>query len=195
ADPLNQRAIFEEAGFFQVQFGQLWNGHPCCSFAIAEQFITRYPGSFAAMLRAALKGSAYSRGTTNRREIARKIAGPNYLNQPEIVVRQALTGRFADGLGNVVEIPDRVEFNPIPWHSMAIWMLTQLQRWGYVKGHVDYRQLAEQVFLLTDARKAMQQLGQAFPEQPYSRFDVMGKPFDAGRPEAYLNAFPVRRGA
>lgn len=195
ADPLNQRAIFEEAGFFQVQFGQLWNGHPCCSFAIAERFITQYPDSFAAMLRAALKGSAYSRGSTHRRDIARKISAPQYLNQPEIVVRQALTGRFADGLGNVLEIPDRVEFNPIPWHSMAIWMLTQLKRWGYVKGHVDYRQLAEQVFLLTDARKAMQQLGQEFPGQPYSRFEVMGTAFDAGKPEAYLKDLAARRGA
>ncbi len=195
ADPLNQRAVYEEAGFFQVQLGQLWNGHPCCSFAVAEGFIERHPNTYAALLRAALKGSAYARGSTHRREIAQKISTPNYLNQPEIVVRQALVGRFADGLGNVIEMPDRVEFNPIPWHSMAIWILTQLKRWGYVKGFVDYQALAEQVFLLTDARRAMQALGQDFPEQPYERFEVMGKLFDARQPEAYLNSFAVKRGA
>ena len=34
-------------------------------------------------------------------------------------------------------------------------MLTQMKRWGYVKGEVNYKQIAEQVFLLTDAKKQM----------------------------------------
>ncbi len=33
--------------------------------------------------------------------IAKSIATPNYLNQPETVILQALSGRFADGLGEV----------------------------------------------------------------------------------------------
>ncbi|MDO5103562.1 MAG: CmpA/NrtA family ABC transporter substrate-binding protein [Lautropia sp.] len=195
ADPLNQRAIFEEAGFFQLHMSQLWPGHPCCSFSVAERFITRHPNAFAAMLRAALKGSAYSRGGTHRREIARELARPHYLNQPEIVVRQALVGRFADGLGNVVEMPERVEFNPIPWESMAIWMLTQLKRWGYVKAEVDYAALARQVFLMTDAERAMKALGQPWPSTPYERFEVMGEPFDARDPTGYLQRISRRGGA
>lgn len=189
ADPLNQRAIFEEAGFFQLHMSQLWPGHPCCSFSVAERFITQHPNAFAALLRAALKGSAYARGGQNRRQIAREMARPQYLNQPEIVVRQALVGRFADGLGNVVEMPERVDFNPIPWESMAVWMLTQLRRWGYVKGEVDYAALAREVFLRTDAERAMKALGQTVPETPYQRFEVMGKVFDAREPNAYLQSF------
>ncbi|MDO4682694.1 MAG: CmpA/NrtA family ABC transporter substrate-binding protein [Lautropia sp.] len=189
ADPLNQRAVFEEAGFFQLHMSQLWHGHPCCSFSVAEPFIEQHPNAFAALLRAALKGSAYARGGEHRRAIARELARPQYLNQPEIVVRQALVGRFADGLGNVVDMPERVEFNPIPWDSMAIWMLTQLKRWGYVKGDVDYAALAKQVFLLTDAERAMKALGQPWPAHLYERFEVMGKPFDARSPQAYLRSF------
>ena len=50
-----------------------------------------------------------------------------------------LTGKFADGLGNVKNVPDRIDFDPFPWQSMAVWMLTQMKRWGYVKGDVDYK--------------------------------------------------------
>lgn len=189
ADPLNQRAIFEEAGFFHLAMSSLWNGHPCCSFGLSEKFITQNPNTYAALLRAVLQGSAYSRGQTHRRQIAKVISARNYLNQPEIVVRQALTGRFADGLGNVVEMPDRVEFDPLPWQGMAIWMLTQLKRWGYIQGDVDYPALARQVFLLTDARRAMQDLQQPIPDDPAGRFSVMGKPFDAAHPQAYLESF------
>ena len=38
-------------------------------------------------------------------------------------------------------------------------MLTQMKRWGYVKGEVNYKQIAEKVFLLTDAKKHMKALG------------------------------------
>ena len=71
------------------------------------------------------------------------------------MIAQVLTGKFADGLGNVKNVPDRADFDPMPWQSMAVWMLTQMKRWGYVKGDVNYKQIAEQVFLLTDAKKQM----------------------------------------
>ena len=70
-----------------------------------------------------------------------------------------LTGKFADGLGNVQNVPDRVDFDPIPWQTMAVWMLTQMKRWGYVKGDVNYKQIAEKVFLLTDAQQAHEGAG------------------------------------
>jgi nitrate/nitrite transport system substrate-binding protein len=109
------------------------------------------------------------------------------------VVAQVLTGKFADGLGNVRNVPDRADFDPIPWQSMAVWILTQMKRWGYVKGDVNYRQIAEQVFLLTDARKHMKALDQAAPEGQYPKFSVMGKEFDPFKPDAYLSSFSVRR--
>jgi nitrate/nitrite transport system substrate-binding protein len=52
------------------------------------------------------------------------------------VLEQVLTGKFADGLGNVKNVPDRADFDPFPWYSMAVWILTQMKRWGYVKGEV-----------------------------------------------------------
>ena len=127
--------------------------------------------------------------------MAKVIAPANYLNQPETVIEQVLTGRFADGLGNVRNVPDRADFDPFPWHSMAVWILTQMKRWGYVKGEVNYKQIAEQVFLVTEAKKRMAELDMKAPAQSYARFRVMGKEFDPMQPEKYLAGFKIRKAA
>src|SRR5690606_25454338 len=105
----------------------------------------------------------YSSKPEHREEIAKAIAPKNYLNQPETVITQVLTGKFADGMGNVVEAPQRIDFDPFPWHSMAVWILTQMKRWGYVEGDVDYKGIAEKVYLAAECREKMKELGYEAP--------------------------------
>jgi nitrate/nitrite transport system substrate-binding protein len=194
-DPFNQRAVFEEVGFIHLLTKDLWNGHPCCAFGTSAEFIRQNPNTFAALYRAVLTAAAMARKPENRELIAKVIAPPAYLNQPETVLAQVLTGTFADGLGSVRKVPDRADFDPIPWQSMAVWMLTQMKRWGYLKGEVNYRQIAEQVFLLTDARKTMKQLGMPVPDGAYPKITVMGKVFDPDRPDDYVKSFAIAKAA
>ncbi|WP_424858663.1 CmpA/NrtA family ABC transporter substrate-binding protein [Tepidimonas sp. HKU77] len=193
-DPFNQRAVFEEVGFIHLLTKELWNGHPCCAFGTSSEFIQQNPNTFAALFRAVLTAAAMAREAKNRELIAKVIAPTQYLNQPEIVLQQVLTGRFADGLGKVHNVPDRADFDPMPWQSMAVWMLTQMKRWGYIKGDVNYRQIAERVFLLTDARKHMKELRMPVTEGPgYRKHTIMGKEFDPAKPDEYLRGFAIRR--
>jgi nitrate/nitrite transport system substrate-binding protein len=194
-DPFNQRAVFEEVGFIHLLSKELWDGHPCCAFGLTAEFVQQNPNTFAALFRAVLGAARMARDPKHRPLIARVIAPQNYLNQPETVLEQVLTGRFADGLGAVRHVPDRVDFDPFPWHSMAIWMLTQMKRWGYVKGEVDYRRIAEEVFLATDARRHMQALEMKPPAQNLRKFSVMGREFDPAQPEKYVESFAIRRTA
>jgi len=194
-DPFNQRAVYEEVGFLHILTKDIWDGHPCCAFGTSAAFIQQNPNTFAALVRSVLTASAMARDPKNRELIARVIAPAQYLNQPETVLTQVLTGRFADGLGNIRTVPDRADFDPIPWQSMAVWMLTQMKRWGYVKGDVDYRQIAEKVFLLTDAKKRMAELGQKPPEGAYPKFTIMGKVFDAAKADDYAKSFAISKAA
>ncbi|PIT83616.1 CmpA/NrtA family ABC transporter substrate-binding protein [Limnohabitans sp. 15K] len=193
-DPFNQRAVFDEVGFIHVLTKDLWNGHPCCAFGTSTEFIQKNPNTFAALYRAVLTAAAMARQPGNRELIAKVISPAQYLNQPEAVLNQVLTGKFADGLGKVMNVPDRADFDPMPWQSMAVWMLTQMKRWGYVKGDVNYKQIAEKVFLITDARKHMKDLGQPFTAGPaYAKHTIMGKTFDAAKPEEYLKSFAISK--
>jgi nitrate/nitrite transport system substrate-binding protein len=144
-------------------------------------------------MRAIVEATAHASKAENRREVAQAIAGQNYLNQPPTVVEQVLTGTFADGLGRVQRVPDRINFDPFPWHSMATWILTQMKRWGQIRGDVDYAGVAQQVFLATDAGKAMRELGMEVPASASRTHRIFGRDFDPAQPEAYLNSFAIRR--
>ncbi|MEO7336227.1 MAG: ABC transporter substrate-binding protein [Caldimonas sp.] len=192
-DPFNQRAVYEEAGFIHILSKDIWDGHPCCAFGTSEAFIQQNPNTFAALYRAVLTAANMARDPKNRELIAKVIAPAAYLNQPETVLNQVLSGKFADGLGNVKNVPDRTDFDPVPWQSMAVWMLTQMKRWGYIKGDVDYKKIAEQVFLLTDAKKHMKALDEKVPDGAYRKYRVMGKEFDAARAAEYESSFAIRK--
>ena len=192
-DPFNQRAVFDEIGFIHVLTKDLWDGHPCCAFGSSTEFIQSNPNTFAALYRAVLTSAAMARDAKNRELISKVIAPAQYLNQPEAVIAQVLTGKYADGLGNIKTVPNRADFDPVPWQSMAVWMLTQMQRWGYIKGDVNYKQIAEKVFLLTDAKAAMKSLDQKAPEGAYPKFKIMGKEFDAAKAAEYAKSFAISK--
>jgi len=192
-DNIVQRAVFDGIGFIHVLSKEIWNGHPCCAFAASREFAIQMPNTYAALLRALIEASAYASKSANRKEIAQAIAPANYLNAPVSVLDQVLTGTYADGLGGIKTDPDRVTFDPFPWESFAVWILTQMKRWGQVKGDVDYATIARQVFLVTDAAKAMKDAGLAPPVGVSKTFSVMGKPFDPAKPEDYLNSFKIRK--
>lgn len=192
-EPFNQRAVFEEVGFIHTLSRDIWDGHPCCAFGVSGEFVKSQPNTFAALFRAIASATDYAHKPENRADIIKAIAPANYLNQPIPVLEQVMTGRFADGLGKVRNVPDRVDFDPFPWPSMAVWMLTQLKRWGYLKGEVNYRQVAESVFLATDARKRLKEMGLPAPAGDYAKYTIMGKVFDPAKPEQYLKSFKISR--
>ncbi|MBI3091627.1 MAG: ABC transporter substrate-binding protein [Candidatus Tectomicrobia bacterium] len=191
-DPFNQRAVYENAGFIYMLSKDIWPGHPCCAFAISQEFATTYPKTFLALFKSIVDATHFASKPENRKAIAKAIAPRNYLNQPVIVLEQVLTGRFADGLGNIKYVPDRIDFDPFPWHSMAVWILTQMKRWKHVDSDFDYKQVAEQVYLAAECDKLSKELGYAAHGQTYSSHTIMGKVFDPAAPEAYVNSFAIR---
>jgi nitrate/nitrite transport system substrate-binding protein len=192
-DPMNQRAVFDGVGFIHMLSKELWDGHPCCAFAASREFITSAPNSYAALLKAIIDATGFASKAENRKQIAEAIAPANYINQPVTVLEQILTGTFADGLGTVKRDPNRVDFDPFPYESFAVWILTQMKRWGQIKGDVDYAAVARQVFLATDTTKLMKEVGLTPPVATTKSFSVMGKLFDPSKPAEYVNSFAIKR--
>jgi nitrate/nitrite transport system substrate-binding protein len=192
-DPFNQRAVYDGVGFIHLLSKEMWEGHPCCAFAASKEFVTTMPNTYAALLKAIIDATAFAAKTENRKQIAEAIAPANYLNQPVTVLEQILTGTYADGLGSVKTDPKRIDFDPFPWQSFAIWILTQMKRWGQIKGEVNYAGIASQVFLATDTAKLMKEMGLTPPETASKTFAVMGKTFDPATPEDYIRSFAIKR--
>src|SRR5215831_10014088 len=190
-DPFNQRAVYENAGFIFMLSKEIWDGHPCCAFAISQEFAQTHPNTFLALFKAIVDATHFAAKAENRKDIAQAIASKNYLNQPVTVLEQVLTGRYADGLGNIKEVPDRINFDPFPWHSMAVWILTQMKRWKHVESDLDYKQVAEQVYLAAECGKIARQLGYPAPERTYTTHTIMGKVFDPDKAGDYARSFAI----
>src|SRR5688572_20624063 len=192
-DPMNQRAVFDGVGFIHILSKNIWEGHPCCAFAASKEFVTTMPNTYSALLKSIIDATAFATKAENRKQIAEAIAPANYLNQPETVLEQILTGTYADGLGSVRTDAKRIDFDPFPYESFAVWILTQMKRWGQLKGDVDYAGVAKQVFLATDTAKLMKEVGLTPPATASKNFKVMGKEFDSAKPEEYVKSFAIKR--
>ena len=190
-DPFNQRAVYENAGFIFMLSKDIWAGHPCCAFAISHEFAKTYPNTFLALFKAIVDATHFASKAENRKAIAEAIAPKNYLNQPVTVLEQVLTGKYADGLGNIKEVPDRINFDPFPWHSMAVWILTQMKRWKHVDSDLDYKQVAEQVYLAAECDKISRALGYPGHEQTYTTHTILGKVFDPRNAAEYARSFAI----
>ena len=194
-DPFNQRAVYDGVGFIHMLSKEMWEGHPCCAFAASKEFVTTLPNTYAALLKSVIDATAFAAKPENRKQIADAIAPANYLNQPVTVLEQILTGTYADGLGSVKTDAKRIDFDPFPWESFAVWILTQMKRWGQIKGDVDYGGVARQVFLATDTARLMKEVGLMPPANASKSFKVMGKDFDSAKPEEYVKSFAIKRSA
>jgi nitrate/nitrite transport system substrate-binding protein len=192
-DPMNQRAVFDNVGFIHILSKEIWDGHPCCAFAASQEFVKTAPGTYAALLKSIIDATAFASKAENRKQIAEAVAPANYINQPVTVLEQILTGTYADGLGTVKKDAKRVDFDPFPYESFAVWILTQMKRWGQIKGDVKYADVAKQVFLATDTTRLMKEVGLTPPANANKSFSVMGKVFDPSKPDAYLKSFKISK--
>lgn len=190
-DPFNQRAVYENVGFIYKLSREIWDRHPCCAFTVSQDFATRYPNTFGALFRAIVDATHYASDPAHRKEIAAAIAPTNYLNQPVTVLEQVLTGTYADGLGAIKKEPNRIDFDPYPWHSMAIWILTQMKRWGHLKGDVNYKAVAEQVYRAADCDRIAKELGYPTHASTMGKHVIMGREFDPHQADAYLRSFKI----
>lgn len=194
-DPMNQRAVYDGVGFIHILTKDIWEGHPCCAFAASKEFVTTAPYTYAALLKSIIDATAFAHKPENRKQIAEAISPANYINQPVTVLEQILTGTYADGLGTVKKDANRIDFDPFPWQSFAVWIMTQMKRWGQVKGDIDYDKIAKDVFLATDTAKLMKEVGLTPPITTTKTFVVMGKTFDPAKPEDYIKSFKIRKDA
>jgi nitrate/nitrite transport system substrate-binding protein len=193
-DNAAQLAVHSGAGFIHLLSNEIWDGHPCCGIGLQPALIKDAPNTCLAIARALLTATAHVSKAENRKAAAEIVAEQKYINCPREVAEAVLTGEFDDGLGNHRSVPNRIDFRPFPYHSMAVWMLTQMKRWGFVKGDVSYKDIAEKVFRAAEAQKLFKEVGLEVPASTYARHVIMGKPFDADQTASYLDGFAIKRG-
>ena len=138
-DPMNQRAVYDGVGFIHILSKDIWEGHPCCAFAASKEFVTTMPNTYAALLKAIIDATAFAH---QGREPQADRRGDRAGELPQPAGDRARAGadrhlRRRPRQRRRTQ-PNRVDFDPFPWQSFAVWIMTQMKRWGQIKGDVDY---------------------------------------------------------
>src|SRR5215216_4955644 len=162
-EPWNKRAIEDGIGFTAVTTQQMWKDHPEKVCAFTEEFATRNPKSVKAVLKALHQASVHLDNLDNRAKAAEVIARPAYINCPPSIILERLLGKYDYGDGRIEQDPNYMIFSSrncnYPQRIYGTWWLTQLRRWGMVKGAPDYTGVPKRVLRPDIYLEAMKELG------------------------------------
>jgi two-component system, oxyanion-binding sensor len=186
---------------------ELWADSPEKVLGVRLDWAGRNPELLQMLMMALLGAARWLDRPENLDEAARILARPEHVGVDAALIRPALAGRLIRHPGG--EAGDDCDFlvfhrraANFPWVSHAIWLLTQMRRWGQIAGPVDMAGLARQVYRPDLYRAAAQRLGLPAPA---SDMKIEGSPgqgrffggehFDPAQAEAYLAGLAIRHTA
>ena len=215
-EPWNQLAVQSGLGRVLITSYEIWNNHPEKVLGVTEEWAEQNPETHKALIRALLQATRWMDRPENRLEVVERISGPRYLNAPEHVVRMSMAGSFQYAPREMPKaLPDFNVFHRFhanfPWRSHAVWLLTQMVRWGQLSEPTDLCSVAEQVYQPDIYRQAAVELGIPVPPKdckPEGEHDLPwalgdggpvgsdlfldGRRFDPDRINDYLAWFEVK---
>ena len=208
--PWNSVAVEEGNGVIVATKSELWTRSPEKVLGVRETWAQRNPDLLQDLVRALVAAGRWLDEPANRIEAARILSRPEYVGVPEEILLRPLTGALVRG-GKQADIadPDLVVFHrgfaSFPWRSHAIWLMTQMIRWGQIREPFNLRTLAEQVYRTDLYRDAVTGLDIAVPQSDSKREgpeDGDSMPaffgeatFDPDAALAYLRRLEIRNSA
>jgi nitrate/nitrite transport system substrate-binding protein len=179
-EPWNSVAVAEGLGRVAITSYGLWNNNPEKVFGVNLEWAEQNPNTHRAVLRALLEAARWTDALENRPAVADLIAQSRYVNAPAEIVRQSMTGTFRYARDEApVNLPDfNVFFRfaaTYPWRSHALWIMTQMLRWGQIDRPIDLKATAEAVYRPDIYREVADDLGLAVPAIDYKPEGVHGR--------------------
>ena len=196
-EPWNARAQSDKVGFTATTTQAIWKGHPEKVLGTTKEFTEKYPNTARALMRAVLDASRHIDTMSNRASVSQVIAGKPYVNAPEPIVAERMSGNYADGLGKAWNDPDYMKFHDdgqvnFPYYSHGAWFLTQFRRWGLLKEDIDYLAVAQQINQVPLYTEVASSMGIPVPGSAVKTEKLFdGVVFDPAKAAAYANGFKV----
>jgi nitrate/nitrite transport system substrate-binding protein len=171
-EPWNALAVKEGLGHVLITSYELWNNGPEKVLGVSQEWAAQHPRTHRALIQALLEAAQWLDMAENRIEVAETIARSMYVNAPPEVVRMSMTGTFQFAPR---AFPRRLpDFNVFyryaanfPWRSHAVWLMTQMLRWGQIDKAIALQPVAEAVYRTDIYREAAQSLGLDVPQVDY----------------------------
>ncbi|MBF2003778.1 MAG: ABC transporter substrate-binding protein [Synechococcales cyanobacterium M58_A2018_015] len=198
-EPWNSYAVHDRAGFVIRTDLDLWAGHPEKVLGVREDWVNQHPQTHLALVKALIEACEYCDDRRNREEILELLCRPEYVGTDPAYTRPGFLDPYH--FGTDAPPVQLLRFNQFyvdqansPVRSEALWILTQLARWGITPFPKNWVEVIERVRRPDLYNEAARQLDLPDIEplrQPFALFD--GITFDPDEPLEYLNSLAIRR--
>ena len=144
------------AGKMVLHGAQFWPGAPDKVLGVTAAWAQAHPETLKAVLRALVRASAWAEA--NEDAVAALLARPQYLDTPRAALGRALS--HANPFG--IRFIEGGAGHPRPEH--ALWLLSQMRRWGQVEAAPGQEEAAKAVYRPDFYREAVAATGIAASE-------------------------------
>ncbi|MDM0012922.1 CmpA/NrtA family ABC transporter substrate-binding protein [Variovorax sp. J22P168] len=198
-EPWGQRAIMDGIGITAITTQDIWKDHPEKVLGTTGDFVKKYPNTARAVTAAILEaGKWIDAGLQNKNKMAETIADKSYVNTNVDAINQRILGRYTNGLGKSWDDPNYMKFYAdgavnFPYLSDGMWFLTQHKRWGLLKEHPDYLQVASQINRIDIYKQAAAATKTSVPKDVMRSSKLFdGTVWDGKDPKKYAESFKVQ---
>ena len=158
--PWNSNAVAVGAGEIVALGSRIWESGPEKVLAMREDWAEANPEIVDRLLTALDRAARWCDTPDNRGELAALLARPEYVGRPAELIATTLAGKLL--LAQGAPLFDEGNFLLLhrhaanfPWRSQALWIYSQLVRWGYVEPSAQAEAAAAHVFRSDIYRRAL----------------------------------------
>ncbi|MEN3977064.1 CmpA/NrtA family ABC transporter substrate-binding protein [Emcibacter sp. SYSU 3D8] len=220
-EPWNSLAVDAGIGRLLLTKAALWNMGVEKVLGVRADWADDNRPVLESLIRALYRAAQWADDPANRDELADMLAQPAYLGVSSKIIRRSLSGDILVQAGQPpVHVDDFIVFNRqaanFPWVSQAVWIYTQMVRWGQAEASSESETAARRCFRPDIYRTALRNsdLAVSLPsmnaklegalagEIPVGSVDGKltlgpdrffdGGVFDPDDPEGYLHRFAIR---
>jgi len=198
-EPWGHRAIMDGIGITGVTTQDIWKDHPEKVLGTTSEFVQKNPNTARAVTAAILEASKWiDAGLQNKLKMAETIADRAYVNTSVDAINQRILGRYQNGLGKTWDDPNHMKFFNdgavnYPYLSDGMWFLTQHKRWGLMKDHPDYLNVAKSINRIDIYKQAASAAKVSLPKSDLRTHKFIdGVTWDGKDPVKYADSFKVK---
>lgn len=175
-EPWGLRAVSQDVGRVVATKADIWPYSPEKVLGLNRAWANDNPDILSRLIRSLVAAASWADAPGNRPELADLLALPDYIGAAPSILRKALTGQASAGL------PDRHVFfrfaATYPWPAQALWLLTQMKRWGQIVGPLDMQATARAVYRPELYREALADRNTPLPEDDFGVFGLHDAPHE-----------------
>lgn len=135
-EPWGSLAVEEKAGRIVTTKAHVWRSSPEKVLAVREEWAEAEAASLERLLRAVYRACLWCDEVDNREALADLLARKDYVGRPASAILPGLRRVLTAPDGGKLEVAGLLNFSArcstFPWISHALWLYTQMVRWGQV---------------------------------------------------------------